>query len=740
MTSWQFPAVLWLFAVAGVSSFGIGLYAIWYSLRRERRRRVVTFGAITMAMAVWIAIASIKIASADLTVKTLWYRLEFLGHVWLPSLFVVLVLDYVAPERITRRLWAVLLAVPVATVVLVFGTPQGVFIDTILVDAGNDNVALEQQFNLLYSIHTLWSVGVTGAMTAAITWAVVRRQVPRFIGVLFGIAPLIPVVVFTLRALSVYPPGGSGFDITPAAVGVTILIDSAIVYRHRVFDRVHTGRSQALETHPAGYLLVHDSGHIVDANAAAADLIGVSDREALIADDITEHLPVGPRSEDGQQVTLGGRTVFIKRSTIRGVGGTSGVSLLLTDITELIQIRNQLRIERDGKEVVRKLLLETTSMANIAAAVCKQLIDLYGYSGAWVYPKPASGPMDRTGEPLARQSGDVQRPPAAVAVDMAATKATRTGTLVEQIPDDQRIDTHDDAGGGELPWNGRLIAVPLTHDGVVSGALVVHETRAQASQQREVLNEFASALGFKQQLQARREILTTDEVRELSVSITDDSHVLLRLLQLADVSIPVDVVRSKQCGSTDKEPEQATYVLQTEASVAEQLIDTAPELDEISAIERLTESETTAAIRVRAATRTIGNVVKCHGGFVTAFSVTSAEASLVAEFPMKTSTSAVMSDLRSLWPSAVLRAKRTEQVPTDRSVPTTGLTQKQLETLKTATELGFFERPQQATGDDVASAMGVSRTACLGHIRAAEQQVFSDLFVSSERQSLPNED
>jgi hypothetical protein len=181
-------------------------------------------------------------------------------------------------------------------------------------------------------------------------------------------------------------------------------------------------------------------------------------------------------------------------------------------------------------------------------------------------------------------------------------------------------------------------------------------------------------------------------------------------------------------------------VLQTERSAAERLVDTALELDEILAFERLTESETTATVRVRAATRTVGNVVKGCGGFVTAFSVSTREVSVVAEFPMKKPTSAVMSDLRSLWPSVVLRAKRTEQVPTDRSVPKTGLTQKQLETLKTATELGFFERPQQATADDVASAMGVSRTACLGHIRAAEQQVFSDLFVSRERQSLPNED
>jgi predicted DNA binding protein/PAS domain-containing protein len=691
-------------------------------------------------MAVWIATAAIKIASADLTVKTLWYRLEFLGHAWLPSLFVVLVLDYVAPERITRRLWAVLLAVPVATVALAFGTPQGVFIDTILVDAGNDYVALEQQLNLLFGIHTLWSVGVTVVMTATIVWAVVRRQVPRFIGVIFGIAPLIPVAVFTLRALEVYPPGGSGFDITPAAVGATILIDSAIVYRHRVFDRVHTGRSQALETHNAGYLLVHDSGHIVDANAAAADFVGVPDREALIANDLTEYLPATLRSEGDQRLTLGDRTVFVERSTIQGIGGTSGYALLLTDITELVRAHNELRVERDSKEAVRNLLLETTSIANIAAAVCKQLIDLYGYSGAWVYAEPASGPTDKIGEPITAQAGNAQQPPSAVALNMAAAEATRTGVPVERIPEERETDTLDEASVREGSWDGTLIAVPLAYDEIVSGALVVHETRAQASRQPEVLDEFASALGLKQQVQSRREMLVADEVRELSISITDDSYPLLRLLQLADVSVSVDVIHSQQCRGTDNEREEATYLIQTEPSVAEQLVGTAPKLDDILAVERLTESGATATIRVRAATRTVGKIFKSHGGFVTGFSVTPTEALLLAELPTKAPTSAVIADLRSLWPSTVLRAKRTEQASNDHSVPVEGLTPKQLETLKVATKLGFFERPQQATGEDVASAMGVSRTACLGHLRAAEQQVFSDLFASSEWQSVPDED
>jgi hypothetical protein len=69
--------VLWLFVLASVASSVIGSYAVWYVLNRERRRRVVMVAAITIAIAVWVAMAALRVASADLATKTLWYRLEF---------------------------------------------------------------------------------------------------------------------------------------------------------------------------------------------------------------------------------------------------------------------------------------------------------------------------------------------------------------------------------------------------------------------------------------------------------------------------------------------------------------------------------------------------------------------------------------------------------------------------------------------------------------------------------------
>ena len=48
------------------------------------------------------------------------------------------------------------------------------------------------------------------------------------------------------------------------------------------------------------------------------------------------------------------------------------------------------------------------------------------------------------------------------------------------------------------------------------------------------------------------------------------------------------------------------------------------------------------------------------------------------------------------------------------------LTDKQLEALRTALRMGFFDRPQRATANDVADLLDVSRSTFLHHLRGAE--------------------
>ncbi|MDR9445682.1 MAG: histidine kinase N-terminal 7TM domain-containing protein [Haloquadratum sp.] len=825
MASWQAPPVLWLFVLASVASSVIGSYAVWYVLNRERRRRVVMVAAITIPIAVWVAMAALRVASADLATKTLWYRLEFVGHAWLPSMFVVLVLDYVAPARITRRLWAVLLAIPIATIALAVGSPPGVFIDTVLVDAGGGYTALEQQLTPLFTLHVLWAGGATVAMTAAIGWAVLRRRIPRFIGVIFGIAPLIPLAVFTLRGAGVYPPGGTGFDLTPAAIAVTMVIDIVVIFRHRVFDRVHTGRSQALAAHAAGYLLVHESGRIVDANAAAAEFVGAPDRTALLADDIGAYLPELPAATGDHRLTLGARTVVVERTTIRGVGQTSGYALLLTEVTELARRERQLtqyaalierlpvgvyRIDPDAEPPLRYAnptlvqMLGAESLGALQAAAIPQLYDpaaaveagarvreetleLERVDGTrfWAHlseirveadgarsiegsvvdvseQKATEAALASSGDELRRerdQTATLQQllmattPIDEVAATVAAIARDRTTAAAVWVLDDDGTtvlatagdDGADRAGvtavaqeaisamvpqtvsdGGAGP---SLVAVPATYEGVSHGALVACEPGPAATA---ALTTLAQTVAFVQQRQQVRSVLTEETVLRLVIELTDPAHPLVAMR----AAMPADHTGALEVTTTRPAAEAAgvasLLVTAPDAAMAQAFAAAGSQVAGVVSAEEIDGADGRPLVHVRTTAPTVGATIRAHAGLITTYTVSAAGLRIEAELPRRTLAADVLADLRTDWPAASLRSKRT-QTPEATPPPTVaGFSDHQAEVLAVATKMGFFERPQRATGADVAAVVGVSRSTVMYHLRAAEQELFSTLFADRE--------
>jgi predicted DNA binding protein len=56
------------------------------------------------------------------------------------------------------------------------------------------------------------------------------------------------------------------------------------------------------------------------------------------------------------------------------------------------------------------------------------------------------------------------------------------------------------------------------------------------------------------------------------------------------------------------------------------------------------------------------------------------------------------------------------------------LTEKQLEAVREATTAGFYARPQQATAEEVAQRMGLSRSTFLYHLHGAEEKIFQAVF------------
>lgn len=91
----------------------------------------------------------------------------------------------------------------------------------------------------------------------------------------------------------------------------------------------------------------------------------------------------------------------------------------------------------------------------------------------------------------------------------------------------------------------------------------------------------------------------------------------------------------------------------------------------------------------------------------------------------------VVADLRDRYPQ--LDIKRLVRSPTETGetdsvyVDRGRLTDRQLQTLETAYEMGYFERPRQANATEIATELGIDQSTFSQHLAAAESKLFEEI-------------
>jgi predicted DNA binding protein len=106
---------------------------------------------------------------------------------------------------------------------------------------------------------------------------------------------------------------------------------------------------------------------------------------------------------------------------------------------------------------------------------------------------------------------------------------------------------------------------------------------------------------------------------------------------------------------------------------------------------------------------------------------------ITVELTPATDVRTVLDGLRNVCPSAELGAKReldrpVETVQQFRGTLTERLTEKQLNTLRTAYFAGYFAWPRRSTAEEIAESMGISSATLHFHLRRALDKVFVALF------------
>jgi signal transduction histidine kinase len=337
--AWQYHPLLLLFFVGGILASGIAVYSWLYVRRHGFSYLVGGIGLLGVHDSVWAFAAALKTASTEVAPKLLFYKLEFLGSWAAPSLTVVIALAFIGWDHwLTRRTLATLAAVPVVGVVLVVLNPgQVMIVDPVLVRAGGI-VAFEHSFPPLFVLFLAWSMGLAALAAVLMGYGGLRRIVPWQPALLGMLVFLLPLFVLSMKTAGIYPPNGRGINLTPAANAVALGLLSATIINYRIFELLPVGRHQAVEVMNDGYLLVGPDETVLDANRAAADLLGETSDGTVTGAPVYDVLPGHDRvtrAGEATEVLVGidGRTIEVRASAVTRQHQTAGRLLLLRDVT-----------------------------------------------------------------------------------------------------------------------------------------------------------------------------------------------------------------------------------------------------------------------------------------------------------------------------------------------------------------------------------------------------------------------
>ena len=269
---WQFSAyTVALLLTAGVLS-GLAFFA-W---RKRSHSGARELGAILAMVGWWCGFYAIELASTDLSAELLLARVEYIGIVSIPVLWLAFVLSYTGRGAwLTRPRLAALGIVPLATLLLVWTNDyHGLFYTQVgQFDQGGLRL-LDAEHGPAFWFHTIYSY----SLVAVATWLMIAFLVKRpslyraqAAALLTGtLAPWVANAVF-LAGFSPFP----NLDLTPLGFAVLGVAIAYAIIGFRLLDLVPVAREKVLENMADGVIVLDDRARVVDLNPAAQKIVGL---------------------------------------------------------------------------------------------------------------------------------------------------------------------------------------------------------------------------------------------------------------------------------------------------------------------------------------------------------------------------------------------------------------------------------------------------------------------------------
>ncbi|MCU4926452.1 helix-turn-helix domain-containing protein [Halobacteria archaeon AArc-dxtr1] len=730
--------------LAGYLAAGVISAAFAAAIFRTRWSQPVAraFAVVSLTLALWAIGYVGRLLSPGLEAKLLWTQLSWVGVTVAPvAVFAFVVCFTGRGHLLSRRRLGALLVVPVLTqVLLLTNASHGLFYESVwLYTAEATPVIASRGGAWFYGIHIPYSWGLYLIATVLLVqFTFTTKHIYRSQTIALLLGAIVPWVVngTFLAGVRLHPE----LDPTPVGFAVGMAIIGTAAFKLNFLGLIPVARERVVDEMDDCVFVLDDERRIVDVNDAGAAFLdahgtgpwAIGDRTETVFPPALQDDRAEPDGGTESEIHVGDGDAaawYLRRQRRLGEPVALGSVISLTEITvlkaqhhSLQRTRERAERERDSKESIRRLVLETSTEREIADSICRLLVDEHGYAAAWVAQRSTHG---RAPADLLARFGEDGGFFEATADDAGHCDAVTSRVLETADPVTVSRTGPDADPAVPLAACGleSVHSLPLGHDGLMFGALTVVRTEPLEDGELELLTEFADALAFKRQVYRQRSALTTKTVTEIELRLTAD-HVLLNLAGAASIPETARFV-AHELSTGD---EQGTYLVEAIDVDGDAVQSAAADLDAVQDVTHLATRRDTTVFQAQFDPPTLGTVLRGYGGVSMSIIADADRVDAVVQFPRQTDVSEVVGAIRTHWPDATIRSRNDRTVDVDRPGVFETLTQKQETALRAAVVAGFFDRPQGANASEVAETLGVSRSTFLHHLRAAERMVFEDAF------------
>jgi PAS domain S-box-containing protein len=372
-----------------------------------------------------------------------------------------------------------------------------------------------------------------------------------------------------------------------------------------------------------------------------------------------------------------------------------------------------------------EVLVEATTREAVESGVCEEVVATDPYVFAWV------GRPDVRDERLEVTSwaGDVDVDIANVTVDL------EEGTVGAQALADHEPEIHTDLEGSETDWVRdahaagveSVMAIPLSYTDSTYGVLFVCADQVDAFDDREqvVLEALGRAVANAINAIESGKILSANKVVELEFTVDDRRLLLSRLSASTGATLTSE-------GTVINDDGSLRLYLTAEGADSDTVLEALEGDESVAKVRRVAEHEGDTLFDVTVTGSLLARLVD-HGAVPRAAGGENGVARYTVELPYQADAREVFSIVENDYDGVDLASYHEHERPVRtqqefRASLAEQFTDRQETALRTAYLGGFFDWPREVDGDELASAMDISRPTYHQHLRAAQQKVFRELF------------